>query len=151
MNTGLRIVSRAEAANAGSKLLAAGANAVVSTARLGGLRVVSELLNPSVTSFLDGMLREKGKNVRVAEVVVEAGSYLDGKTLGDARLGEDPGVPVIAVRAAIDAPFTFEVGASRRLEPGTVLIVLGSRAKVDALEALARAKGSRAAPRRLRA
>jgi voltage-gated potassium channel len=121
-----------------SKLVHAGASATVSPNRIGGLRLVSELIRPSVTTFLDSMLREKKANIRFAEITVAAGSELDGKTLGEARIEEWPGLPVLALRAHDEADFHFEPAPVDRLEPGTVVIVMGSQKKVEALEARAR-------------
>lgn len=138
LNRKLRIVAQNVELGAQSKLVQAGANATVSTSRIGGLRLVSELIRPSVTTFLDSMLRDRKANIRFAEVTVEAGSELDGKTLGDARIEQSPGLPVLALRSRGDADFHFEPGPSDKLEPGVVIIVMGSLEKVEALERRAR-------------
>ena len=134
LNKDLRIVAQNVETGAMGKLLQAGASATVSTSRIGGLRLVSELIRPSVTTFLDSMLRNKEANIRFAEVEVESGSALDGKTLGEVRIDKDPGLPVLALRSVGDVDFHFEPAASDRLEPGVVVIVMGSRGKVEALE-----------------
>lgn len=134
LNKDIRIVSQNIETNVRAKLIKAGADAAVSPNLIGGLRLVSELIRPSVTTFLDSMLRDKEANIRFAEVTVEAGSDLDGTTLGTARIEERPGLPVLALRSTGDADFHFEPAAADRLEPGVVVIVMGSRAKVEALE-----------------
>lgn len=145
LNPALRIVAQNVDTGASSKLLQAGASATVSPNLIGGLRLVSELIRPSVTTFLDSMLRDRGANIRFAEVTIEAGSDLDGRTLGEASIGTDPGLPVLALRAASDADFHFEPSPDDRLEPGVVVIVMGSLAKVEALERRARS-GARSIP-----
>jgi voltage-gated potassium channel len=136
----LRIVSQNIETNVRTKMIKAGADSAVSPNFIGGLRLVSELIRPSVTTFLDSMLRDKtGLNIRFAEVTVESGSALAGKTLGNVRIDKTPGLPVLALRAMGDADFHFEPSASDRLDPGVVIIVMGSIAKVDALEQRARA------------
>jgi voltage-gated potassium channel len=131
----LRIVSQNIEPNVRMKLIKAGADSAVSPNFIGGLRLVSELIRPSVTTFLDVMLRDKsGANIRFAEITVEAGSDLDGQTLGEARIDRDPGLPVLALRARDDADFHFEPSDDDRLEPGVVVIVMGSLARVGALE-----------------
>lgn len=134
LNTGLRIVSQNVELGAMGKLIQAGASATVSTSRIGGLRLVSELVRPSVTTFLDSMLRNKEANIRFAEVTVESGSELDGKTLGDVRIDKNPGLPVLALRSPGEADFHFEPAHADRLEPGVIIIVMGPRAKVEVLE-----------------
>jgi voltage-gated potassium channel len=139
LNKDLRIVSQNIETNVRAKLVKAGADSAVSPNLIGGLRLVSELIRPSVTTFLDSMLRDREANIRFAEVTVEAGSDLDGKTLGQARIEENPGLPVLALRESGDADFHFEPAPSDHLDPGDVIIVMGSRAKVEALEARAKA------------
>lgn len=141
LNKDLRIVSQNIETNVRMKLIKAGADAAVSPNFIGGLRLVSELVRPSVTTFLDSMLRDSsGKNIRFAEVTVERGSELDATTLGQAKIEERPGLPVLALRSAGDADFHFEPSPSDRLEPGVVIIVMGSIAKVEALELRAKAR-----------
>lgn len=136
----IRIVSQNEVLSARSKLLQAGANATVSPNFIGGLRLVSELIRPSVTTFLDLMLRDKKANIRFAEVLVGKNSPLAGKTLGDVRIDKNPGIPVLALRVEGQNEFNYEPTHDDRLEPGVIIIVLGPRAKVDALEKLAAGK-----------
>lgn len=48
----------------------AGADAVVSLSYISGLRMASEMVRPTVVSFLDTMLRDREKNLRVEEILV---------------------------------------------------------------------------------
>ncbi|HQR37085.1 MAG TPA: potassium channel protein [Blastocatellia bacterium] len=137
LNKNIRIVAQNVEMGARSKLMGAGANAAVSPNLIGGLRLVSELIRPAVTTFLDSMLRDKKANIRFAEVTVQAGSHLDGKSLGEADIQGRTGLPVLAIRSRGDADFHFEPGPPERLEPGVVIIVMGSLKKVEALEKLA--------------
>jgi voltage-gated potassium channel len=52
------------------KMKKAGADAVVSPCAIGGLRMASEMVRPTVVSFLDTMLRDTGINLRVEELPV---------------------------------------------------------------------------------
>ena len=47
-----------------------GADSVVSPNAMGGLRMVSDMLRPEVTTFLDTMLRNKEQPLRIAEIPV---------------------------------------------------------------------------------
>lgn len=138
INPDVRIVAQNQEMGARPKMIRAGANSAVSPNRIGGLRLVSELIRPSVTTFLDSMLRDTTKNIRFAEVVVEEGSKLEGKTLGEARIDQNPGLPVLALRAKDDPDFHFEPEDDDRLATGVVIIVMGSRERVEALEGLAK-------------
>jgi voltage-gated potassium channel len=126
MNPNLRIVSKVVEDYARSKLVTAGANAVVNTTAIGGMRVVSELIRPTVVTFLDTMLREKTGNYRFEEVVVSAGSKVDGKTLSEARLRDSSSALVVGIKAAGEQSFTYNPSADIYLRAGTVVVVLAS-------------------------
>ena len=51
---------------------------VVSPNFIGGMRMVSEMLRPSVVRFMDDMLRDKRAAYRIEEVTIGAGSPLEG-------------------------------------------------------------------------
>jgi len=52
------------------KIKQVGADAIVSPSFIGGLRMASEMIRPTAVSFLDLMLRDKERNLRVEEVAV---------------------------------------------------------------------------------
>jgi voltage-gated potassium channel len=70
LNPKLRIVARCSDMRNGEKMKKAGADAIVSPNAIGGLRMASEMVRPTVVSFLDIMLRDTGMNLRVEELPV---------------------------------------------------------------------------------
>jgi voltage-gated potassium channel len=70
LNPKLKVVARCNDMRNSEKMKKAGADAVVSPTAIGGLRMASEMLRPTVVSFLDTMLRDKEKNLRVEELPV---------------------------------------------------------------------------------
>ena len=70
----VRIVARCADVKFADRILRAGANTTVSPSAIGGLRLASEALRPHVTNFLDLMLREKARTLRIDEIVIPAGS-----------------------------------------------------------------------------
>ena len=78
----------------------AGADAVVSPNYIGGLRMASEMIRPTVVSFLDIMLRDREKNLRIEEVSVPH-SFV-GKTLSALNLKRFTHTLLLAVRAKED-------------------------------------------------
>jgi voltage-gated potassium channel len=135
ITTSARIVARAQELQHVDKLRRAGADAVVSPNHIGGMRMVSEMLRPSVVKFLDEMLRDKRAPYRIDEVAISAGTMLDGVTLRDAAIREKHGMSVLAVRPSRDAPWVYNPEASMRLEAGMTLVVLGSVEQVAGLRA----------------
>ncbi len=121
LNPNLRIVSRLIEEEARAKLEKAGADAMVSTNFIGGLRMASEMVRPTVVSFLDKMLRAAAADVRVSEAKIPAGSKLIGKTLVEARIYEKTGLTVISI--ARDGAFELNPGPDIRLRAADELIV----------------------------
>jgi voltage-gated potassium channel len=69
-NPELRVVAECQEINNGEKMRKVGVNAIVSPSYIGGLRMASEMIRPTVVSFLDIMLRDKDRNLRVEEIPV---------------------------------------------------------------------------------
>lgn len=132
MNPKIRIVTRAIDLHAAQRMKIAGADSVVTTNFIGGMRLASEMIRPHVTQFLDLMLRDKEKNLRVEELEVTPRSGLDGKRLGDARLREERHLLVLAVKTP-DGGYEYGPGADFVLRNGVVLLVMGSPESVARL------------------
>lgn len=70
LNTTIRIVSHSNEPESNKKLKLVGANKVISPSFIGGLRMASEMVRPTVTTFLDEMLRDTNLNLRIEELTV---------------------------------------------------------------------------------
>lgn len=136
LNPDIRIVSRAVEPAAYEKLKRAGADAVVDPNHIGGLRMASEMIRPTVVSFLDVMLRDLEETYRIEEVTVQPGSEIAGKRLSDLRLPERTGALVLACKRG-DADFQYQPPADTMVEPGTTLVVLGSVESMKKLREMA--------------
>lgn len=128
-----RIIARCSEMNHVEKLKRAGADAVVSPNFIGGMRMVSELVRPSVVKFLDEMLRDKAAPMRIEEVQITAGCDLAGMCLREADLRGRHGLNVLAVRVDGTAPWDYNPDPERPLAVGTVVVVLGAAAQVHEL------------------
>lgn len=125
LNPRLRIVSRLVQEDNRPKLVKAGADEIVATDAIGGLRIASVMIRPAVVSFLDRMLRQTDTTLRFEELPIDEIPGLAGKTLGTADLGRRTGLLVLAVRGP-DGGFRFNPGASYQLAAGDVLVVFGT-------------------------
>jgi voltage-gated potassium channel len=134
----LRIVARCLDAANEAKLRRAGADAVVSPERIGGLRMVSESVRPTVVSFLDLMLRDTRHNWRVEEVTVAAGSALENATVADVRARGVAHMLLMAVRRS-DGEWVFDPPDAQPLPAGTAVIFMGQPEARAALEQAATA------------
>lgn len=134
-NPGCRIVARVSEVRAIEKLRKAGADAVVSPNYIGGMRMSAELLRPHVVEFLDEMLRDKDKNLRIEEVAIGQGSAFVGQTLGSSRFRQVADVLVLAIRDATRG-FVYNPGPDLVLTDAMKLIVLGPMDAVHKLRDL---------------
>ena len=123
LNPTLRIVSKRTEDTAESKLKRAGANATVSPSQIGGMRLVSELVRPSVVQFLDTMLRDREQALRVEEVSIPTGSTLIGVSLAETTIRDQTRVLVLAVHN-VDGSYVYNPGPEYILEAGMTLVVL---------------------------
>jgi voltage-gated potassium channel len=132
-NPKLRVVARCAEMSHVDKMKKAGADAVVSPNYIGGLRLVSEMLRPSVVKFLDEMMRDTRATYRIDEVTLGETADGLGNSLRDARIREKFGMTVLAVRARNDEKWIYNPDADVKLGPGTTLVVLGSAEQVQKL------------------
>jgi voltage-gated potassium channel len=135
----IEIVARAYEEETVSKLYRAGANHVVSPNASGAIRMASFMLRPSVVSFLDVATRSPDLTLRLEEETVMASSPIAGQSLMDARIPQNTGLIVIAVRkknpkdSEEEYAYVYNPVASTRLEPGDIMIVLGAPEQIQEL------------------
>lgn len=133
LNPRIRVVARATTEKAFARLRQAGADGVVSPAQIGGMRLASELVRPGVVGFLDQMLRDTNRNLRIEEVAVGASSALAGQEISSLKLHEyGTGLLLLAMQTAA-GEYHFNPAAETRVEPGSHLITMGDPASVQHL------------------
>jgi voltage-gated potassium channel len=86
--------------------------------------MVSEMVRPSVVTFLDTMLRDKDQSIRVEEVHLQQNSYAVGSLLGETGILDLEGASVVALVRA-NQPYRFNPPPSLKLEAGDTLILMG--------------------------
>jgi voltage-gated potassium channel len=123
---GLRIVARCTDRRLEHKLRRAGADAVVSPNVIGGLRLVSELVRPDAVTFLDTMLRDKEKRLRIEEVSLKDGGAAVGRTLGELRKDGIDGLLIIAVRQIETNTWSFNPPDDMVLDAGEAIVFMSS-------------------------
>lgn len=143
LNPAIRIVARATDNRAITRLRSAGADAVVSPGLIGGMRLASELVRPSVVSFLDRMLRATDQSMRIEEVEVPDGSPLAGHTIHELDTRQFANLLVLAVMTP-DQKTIYNPPHEMRVSPGSTLIVMAEAHGVSSLQrAFTPAIGSR--------
>ncbi len=131
LNSKLRVISRTVEEESDQKLRQAGADGVVSPNRIGGLRMASELMRPAVVSFLDVMLRDTDKNIRVSEITLSESSKKNGISIAESGLTNVEGAGLMAIR--VNEKWVYNPASSTVLQAGMVLIMMGDVKIIDIL------------------
>ena len=121
----LRIVARCIDEREQTKIQRAGADAVVLPTMIGGMRMVSEMVRPHVVTFLETMLRDKERRLRVEEVAVPEGSPLTGTTVAQLHARKIKDLLVVALRDPAGA-WHYNPEEHERLGPGMTIVFMGS-------------------------
>ena len=99
------------------------------------------MIRPTVVSFLDRMLRDPLRQIRVSEVPVEANSELADQTIEASAIHRKTGLLVMAVQDPQQPPdqFIYNPAGSHVIQSGQTLVVIGESTQVEKLKQLARA------------
>jgi len=110
----------------------AGASSVVSPTFIGGLRMASEMVRPTVVTFLDIMLRDKQKNLRIEEIEIPMG--LAGKNVSALELKTHPHTLLMSIKH--DSDWVYNPADTYTLSHGDVLVFMttpGARTEIEQL------------------
>lgn len=102
------------------KMELAGASKVVSPTNIGGMRMASEMIRPTVTNFLDFMLREDSKTYRIEEVIISEEYH--GKNMKEIDVSNLNSTIIMAIKNG--DKWTFKPGDDCVICRGDVLIVM---------------------------
>ncbi|HWC19767.1 MAG TPA: potassium channel protein [Terriglobales bacterium] len=134
-NAHVRIVTRCVDQKFAERLLKAGADSTVSPNQIGGMRIASEVLRPHVVSFLDLMLKDKSRTLRIEEIAIPGNSRWIGKQLAELHLRSIYNLLTLAVKDAYHDGqrhgFWANPPENINCHAGLVLIVLGAAKDVQ--------------------
>lgn len=141
LNREVTIVSRCVSPDSVDKLLYAGADRVISPYALSGRRMATFLLRPSVFDYLDLVAHGVSLDYRLEELLVEEGSELAGRTIGEMDIRVRTGALIVAVRKAADGKFDTSPDKDTRIDAGDLLIALGTPRDLSNLERMSMGRG----------
>ncbi|MBC7254470.1 MAG: potassium channel protein [Actinobacteria bacterium] len=141
LNREVTIVTRCVSPDSVDKLIYAGADRVISPYALSGRRMATFLLRPSVFDYLDLVAHGVSLDYRLEELVVEEGSELAGRTIGEMDIRVRTGALIVAVRKAAGGEFNTSPDKDTRLDAGDLLIALGTPRDLSNLERMSSARG----------
>lgn len=131
----LYILARANQASSTKKLLAAGADKVISPHDIGAKRMADGILRPTVTDFLELTFGDPRHDIRMEEIPVAGSSRLAGVTLADSKLRQDLNLIVIAIKRP-DASMIFNPSFNTSMNAGDTVIAVGQTENLERLEAI---------------
>ena len=129
LNSSIRIVTRASEYESERKLKRAGADHVISPIKIGGSRIASIMLRPSITHFLDGLARAEEIRLTLVEVEIMEGSLLEGKTIKDTGIVDISESIIVGLRRPTE-PIKIRPPIDTKLKIGDQLVLMG---QLDAL------------------
>ncbi|HJN91033.1 MAG TPA: NAD-binding protein [Verrucomicrobiota bacterium] len=130
LSTSVRIVSRCVNNQSQRQLRYAGANSVVNTVKLTGMRIASELIRPTVVNFLAIILGHNDtQDMVISGICLQQKD--DGRTLGSLPLDQVQGVEIVAYRRG--EIYTFNPAIDALLLAEDELVMLGSRELISQL------------------
>ena len=135
LNPKIRIVSRVADERSIVKLKRAGASEVISPNIIGGLRMASLAIRPSVVSFLDIVTHHGEVDLRLEEVRIPDSSPFHGKLLKDLQIPNRTGVIVIGIRRK-DGSFILNPISTTMVLRGDTLIIIGTKEQFEHLKSL---------------
>jgi voltage-gated potassium channel len=135
LNPRLNIIARASYKTSESKLLSAGANSVVMPDEIGGSHMANLVVRPEVIRFLDLISGLSADKLRLEELDFHRmRRELQGQSIRELDVRSRTGATVIGLRQASGA-FMVSPSADYCPAPGDVLLVFGSEAQIESLEA----------------
>jgi voltage-gated potassium channel len=135
LNPSLTVVARASDEDAEKKLRLAGADRVVLPYATAGQVMANLVLRPQVTAFLDTVTTATGPDLQLAEIEVRRTCPAAGRTIRELRVRHETGAIIVALRKP-DGTFDTTPEPEVTLEPGDVLIGVGSPDEIQRLEDL---------------
>ncbi len=126
LNRNLQILARAGTQGAEKRLMKAGANRVVSPYASGAFRIAQNILQPTVTDFLELALSGEGMELSMEETEIPEGAPLVGKDLVSSGIRSQYNLIIVAIKRK-DARMIYNPLSQEELREGDVLIAIGPR------------------------
>lgn len=132
----LFVVARANLEGSEQKLLKAGVDRVISPYSIGGRRLASLLLRPTVVEFLDVVMHSTEIELMMEEVGVHKKSPFVGASMSEARIKCITGANILAIKKKGERGMTVNPSSDIIIEPGDKLVAFGTREQLKELEGL---------------
>ncbi len=133
MNPELFIVARSSSNSSVSRLLKSGANKVINPFTTTAFRMAHTLIRPTVVNFLEVASSERKLDLHIEEIIIPKGSILEGKRLDQSEIRQRENAIITAIQKRT-GKMIFNPLPAEVIDEGDVLIAMGSREALKALE-----------------
>jgi voltage-gated potassium channel len=134
LNKEITIVTRCVSSDSVEKLQYAGADRVISPYEISGRRMATFLLKPGVYDYLDIVAHGTSLEYRLEELIVEPGTAIEGKTIGELDIKARTGALVLAVRKTERDDLNTNPDKHTRIDAGDMIVALGTEKDLSGLE-----------------
>ncbi|MBN1115161.1 MAG: potassium channel protein [Oligoflexia bacterium] len=131
LNSKIKIIATVTSEENRCKFMQVGADKIISPFQLSSMRIVSSILNPTISDLLEIPSDMGGTKIQVAELAVGEKSFLLDKTIADSNI-RSFGVIVAGVKKQ-DGTVSFPPEPRQKLENKDILIVIGEQKGVEKL------------------
>ena len=125
LNPDLTIIARSNLVESAAKLRIAGADQIINPYLITGRRMAAQLVHPTLVEFLDVVMQRGELELRIEDMIIAAGSPMDGKTLAECHVRSETGANVLAVRE-VSGTIHTNIGPDYLLRAGDTLVSLGT-------------------------
>ncbi len=136
LNEKLFVVGRANLEKSEYKLVKAGADRVLSPYSMGGRRLASLLLRPTVVEFLDVVMHSKEIELLMEEVIIDDRSPFVGKSMHDVRRTCATGANILALKKKNNRLMIINPTPDTVVDCGDRFVALGTKEQLNELEGL---------------
>jgi len=131
----LSIITLSQSSDSSDKLRAAGADKVIDPYEISGRKIVNMIKKPLITETIEHVVFGQS-SINLAEIEMKAGSFLDGKGLGEAKLSQNYNLILLGVvDRELENEFIFKLSSiDHKLAPSDLLVVIGAADEIERLK-----------------
>ncbi len=131
LNQDIFISARANSRGVENRLYHAGANHVVSPYASAAVRIIQNMLRPTVSDFLGSAIDNKEElRLEMEEILVPKNASFAGKALMDSNIRNEFDLIVVAIKR-LDGSRVFNPSSLEPINIGDTLITIGPQANID--------------------
>lgn len=126
----LQVIARSVSPQGERRLIAAGADRVVSPERIGARAMSNSVTRPTTVEFTEIVTARENLDLQLEEVALTAESSLAGKSIEECNVRRSFGLIVVGI-LTVEGEMVFNPAPGYRLTAGSTLVVLGRRDDLD--------------------